>query len=424
MIVNVIEIFTEYLSIIFCLHRIAKKKIVIDKYVVIFSVINLLSVFMAYKYQEECRYLMLIMYINFLIYTKMRLTEKWEAAIKIFVIMFIVIPYLQLVVFYFVKFIFIVLNIKQNRYIVGIVVNCLICLLIFLWKREFISFFAAGLRKFKGIFIAFLYVFLAVYILYIYKKADYIDKPITAQILVTIIGVSMLSILWINAENEKKMKAKELQIYETYNRTFEEAIAAIRIRQHEFDNHINAIKCLQFTIENPSDLLRAQNEYCDMLLRENSFNKILKLHTEPILTGFLYSKFMNAKEKGIDVFHVVHAIDLNNIIEIAELIEIIGILFDNAVEALLDVKNSERKLIIKILQESDKKISIEVANKSRKYLNSEIEKFCSYGYSTKGKGRGIGLSRVKEIVKLYKANLCIENINYNGDNYLSFKIIL
>lgn len=422
MIVNVVEIFTEYLSIILCMHKIAKRKMVIDRYVVAFALLNLVSVFMAHKYQEECKYLMLIMYINLLVYAKTRLAEKWVDAIKVFVSMFILIPCLQLVMFYFVKILFIFLELTQDRYIVGIAINGMNCLLITLWKKQYVSISANWLGKLKGFFVVLLYVFFAIYILYFFRKSDYVFEPISLQAVVTIIIVGVISILWVNAENEKKMKAKELQLYETYNKTFEEAIIAIRLRQHEFDNHINAIKCLQFTIDNPNDLIKAQNEYCDKILHENSFNKLLKLHTEPILIGFLYSKFMSAKEKGIDIFYEVHAIELYDEIEITELVEVIGILFDNAVEALLEIKNVERKLIVKIIQEDIQKISIEVANISRKYLNSEIEKFCVRGYSTKGEKRGIGLSRVKEIIKGHNAKFYIENVNYNGDNYLSFKI--
>ncbi len=424
MIVNVIEIFTEYVSILLCMHKMAGKKMLIDRYVIIFSLLNVASVLTAYKYQEECRYLALIMYINLIVYAKIRLAEKWTKAIKIFGLMFILIPCLQLIVFYFVKVIFIFFNISQSRYVVGIVINSLICLIIAFWKRQYVSVLAEWLEKTKGMIIVFSYILIAGYLLFFYKKTDCSYEPMTLQSVLVIIVVGIISILWINAENEKRVKEKALQLYETYNRTFEEAISAIRVRQHEFDNHITAIKCLQYTIDNPKDLIKAQNEYCDMILRENSFNSLLKLHTEPILTGFLYFKFMNAREKGIDIFHIVHSIGFHNREEITELIEIIGILFDNAVEALLDSGYIEKKIIVKVLQEDGGKIIVEVANKSKKYLNSEMEKFCINGYSTKEKMRGVGLTRVKEIIKVHKADFSIENVNYNGDNFLSFKIKL
>lgn len=424
MIVNVVEIFTEYLSVILCEHKIAKKKVAFDRYFWMFFLLNLFSILLAYRYLNEHGWLMLLVYVNFYIYVKLRLADNWLDSLKIFGKMFILIPCLQLISFYCIKIILFILGISQEKYVIGILANCVICMTIIMWKKQYILIPAKIIGNSKGIFLASIYGIFTVYILFFFKKSDYVYEPMIVQLLVMIVGIGIIFVLWVNAENEKRIKEKELQLYEAYNKTFEEAITAIRLRQHEFDNHINAIKCLQFTIDNPNDLLKAQNDYCDKILQENSFNKLLKLRAEPILVGFLYSKFMSAKEQGIDIYHEIQVIEVNNKIKMTELIEIIGILFDNAVEAVSERENTEKKLIIKILQEDTQKITIEIANISRKYLNSEIEKFCVRGYSTKGEKRGIGLSRVKDIIKMYKADFYIENVSYNDENYLSFKIRL
>ena len=419
MIVNVIEIFTEYLSVIFCVHRIAKKKITLDKYVWMFFLLDLFSILLAHKYREEHGWLMMVTYINFFVYVKMRINKKWAEALKVFCIMLIMIPSLQMIIYFSIKFILDLFSMEQAK---GIFVNCIICILIKGWKKNHLFHVVRKLIKPSGVTVAFAFCSILTYFLYLYKKSEYVYNSVTVQTLAGVIGVGVITSLWVNSENEKKNKARELQLYELYNKTFEEAITAIRARQHEFDNHINAIKCLQFTIDNQKDLAKAQNEYCDKVLNQNSLNKLLKLQTEPIITGFLYSKFMNAKEQGINVIHEVHSIKFQNIIEINELIEILGILFDNAIEALKNENIIDRTLLVKMIQEDKEKISIEVSNKSRKYANNEIEKFCIYGYSTKGEKRGVGLSRVKDIVKKYKADFYIGNVNYNGDNYLCFKI--
>lgn len=420
MIVNVIEIFTEYLSVIFCVHRIAKKKITLDKYVWMFFLLDLFSILLAHKYREEHGWLMMVTYINFFVYVKMRINKKWTEAIKVFSIMLIMIPSLQMIIYFSIKY---ALNIADSQQVKGTIVNCIICILVFFWKNEYIFLAAKRIIKSSEILIFIVLWWFLAYLLLIYKQSDFLSEQLSFQSFASIVGIGTIFILWVNAENERRNKAKELKLYELYNKTFEEAIAAIRIRQHEFDNHINAIKCLQYTIDDSETLLKAQNEYCDKVLNENSFNRLLKLHTEPILTGFLYSKLMNAKEQDIMVLHEVHEIDIKKRIEVSLIVEIIGIFIDNAIEALLSEKNDNRTLIVKILQEDKGIISIEVANSSRKYLNSEIEKFSVYGYSTKGKNRGSGLARAKEIAKRSKGDFFIENVLYNGRNYLSFKII-
>lgn len=421
MIVNVIEIFTEYLSVIFCVHRIAKKKITLDKYVWMFFLLDLFSVAIAFYYRDECNWIRLIVWLNFLVYIRARVAETWKQAMKITGIVLIIIPSMQLALYFGTKYMYGAIFSGQET---GVIINSLCCIILFLWRNEYIYLFTGFIKKISSLIALIIFAFLFTFLLYVYYKSEVLSPLIIVQTLGGIMGLGMFIALWLSTENEKKHKDKEIQMYELYNKTFEEAINTIRERQHEFDNHINAIKCLQVTINNQNDLVKAQNEYCDRILNENTFNSLLKLKKEPILSGFLYSKFMSAKDQGISITHEIHVIEFKKKIEITDLVEIIGILFDNAVEALIEGVDIEKRIVVKILQEDKGRVSIEIANRSRRYLNSEIEKFCSYGYSTKGDNRGIGLSRVKEIVKKYKADFYIENVSYNNENYLSFKIII
>ena len=115
----------------------------------------------------------------------------------------------------------------------------------------------------------------------------------------------------------------------------------------------------------------------------------------------------------------MNPIDIRGRIQVYEIIELIGVLFDNAIEALQEKKN--KKLILKLVN-TDRGFMIEIANISRVYMNNEIENFWTYGYSTKGENRGIGLVRAKEIVKKTNAILSIQNQIYEDENYLCFNI--
>ena len=144
------------------------------------------------------------------------------------------------------------------------------------------------------------------------------------------------------------------------------------------------------------------------------------MNINPVVIGFLYSKFTNAEEKGISVEFEMQPINIIDSIEAYEFIEIIGILFDNAVEALNDYE--DKIIIFKMLLEKENVILLEIANVSKIYHNEELEMFCVNGYSSKGINRGIGLSRVKELVLKNGAEILIQNLNYKSNNYLSFKI--
>lgn len=240
------------------------------------------------------------------------------------------------------------------------------------------------------------------------------------QLVICFLIVALMLIFWINSENEKRHKAEELRLYKLYTRTFEDAVTAIRMRQHEFDNHINAIKCMRYTIHDMEKLMDEQDKYCERILQENKYNKLLKLNTSPVLIGYLYSKFSAASVHGINIDYEIQDINIEKI-ALNDLIEIIGILFDNAVEALEE--QGDKVIEIKLLNINNNSFMVSVANISGWKTNSEIEKFFEYGYSTKGDGHGIGLYRINMLIKKYKAGIQVENVMREDLNYLCFKVV-
>ncbi len=256
----------------------------------------------------------------------------------------------------------------------------------------------------------------------VYESERIVHADIMLQLVSGIWGLLLFVVLVLTAEMERKNKERELRMYQVYYHSFEDAVIAIRQRQHEFNNHINAIKSMQYTIIDTKELIKEQNQYCDSLLRENELNSLLKRDLDPIIISVLYSKFIVAQQAGIEVSQKVHVINFRKRIDIVELVEIIGILIDNAVEALLSEKQFIRKLRVRILSEGDNHFSVEVANSCEALSNNEIEKFCKNGYSTKGTGRGMGLARLIMIAKKNKAEVMMGNMEYKEQNYFSVKV--
>ena len=58
-----------------------------------------------------------------------------------------------------------------------------------------------------------------------------------------------------------KKNEQELKIYKLYIKPMEELTKDIRARQHEFDNHMNAILNMHVTIDNYDELVKAQSAY-------------------------------------------------------------------------------------------------------------------------------------------------------------------
>ena len=415
MIVRTIEILLEYISIILCIYKAAGEKVRLNAGMILLACIDFISIMLC-SYGYITGYSKLFLFISILIYIKWKVAKDWAKAIRLYGTMLIIIMTSQIILFYLVKLLF--PKVLATNY-KGIVINFAICVLIFLWKKKYGTAITSFLSSTKGIVILVLYAITLIRIIQLNDMNGAVDFELSIQFLIETIGLSIASVLWLNAEASSQKKAKEIYMYEMYNKAFEQTIETIRSRQHEFENHINAIRCLHYTSNSIEELIKQQSEYCDNLVKENELNKLLKCDLEPVLVGFLYSKITDAKERNTDVKYNIQPINIRNNIEIYELVELIGILFDNALEA---VENSEKKIILNLEKINDNVFKIEIANRSRGYSNSELEKFCEYGYSTKDKKRGIGLARAKEIVQRHNAEILITNITICNENYLSFSV--
>lgn len=74
-----------------------------------------------------------------------------------------------------------------------------------------------------------------------------------------------------------------------------------------------------------------------------------------------------------------------------------GILLDNAIEELSS-DNVENKVLQLELMVEDDKMRFSVANSYENTKVLDISSFFEKGYSSKGKGRGIGLSKLKQMI--------------------------
>ncbi len=358
----------------------------------------------------------LILFVYWFIYVKTRITDTCKQAIKPYVMTICAIPMIQLLIYAaigdWVTKIF-------SIYLIGTIINTLIIIFFITWKKKYLIALMNIVTKYGRVIFFILLIILLRCLISYFTEYKVINAYSMRQIVICFLIVALMLILWINSENEKRYKAEELRTYQLYTKTFEDAIATIRMKQHEFDNHINAIMCMRLTIHDPEKLLDEQNKYCNKILYENKYNKLLKLQMSPILMGYFYSKFTAVSAHDIDIEYDIQDFNIENV-EVSDLIEIIGILFDNAVEAVECQEN--KKIEVKLLNEHGIFI-FSVANASNRKTNSEIEKYFEYGYSTKGEGHGIGLCRVNALLKKYKAYLQVENVNKYDENYLCFKVM-
>lgn len=422
MIVRILEVLTEYVCIIACIHKLSNKKIIYNSF---YAGLLLLGLFidifinLAIDRYSGMVYAKLVVYLYILFYMRKRVFESLKSTVTNFAIMLMCIIPLQVIVFIILKSL--KLRIIEMSY-GGVIINIIVSIIIILIRKEMIMNVLKKIEQHKNLIIAVTIIAIFSAFLWLYNKGFFIEGENVIQLLMAVIGIGCTCVFLILAERENKYKSKELQMYKTYTNAFEDTIKTVRLRQHEFENHINAILCMQYMINSYDDLIEAQTKYCKMILQENKFNKLLSLKIEPILIGFLYSKFTKAYEKGILTTYTINVTKYEEFIRIYDLIELIGIIYDNAVDKL-EKSSMEKRILFKLLEIEDRLI-LEIDNISELYKNNEIEKFGEFGYSTKSGHNGIGLCRVKDIVNQANGKLYVQNLEYEKNNYLSFYIEL
>jgi hypothetical protein len=226
---------------------------------------------------------------------------------------------------------------------------------------------------------------------------------------------------WKKAMELGEEKDRRIMIQQMCQESYEQLILEVRNRQHEFQNHLAALQGMCHTCQTIEELTELQSRYCEQIFEKNKYNKLLYSCKSPMIGGFLYSKFSKAEEKEIETEYQL-AMDLkNDKIEDFELIEMVGILYDNAIDAL--EQETEKKICVKLTQEEEQCV-ISVENISPFLSSKEIGTFFQQGFSTKGKGRGLGLAKLQKMVQKYEGRIITQNIEKEGKNWISFEICI
>lgn len=211
----------------------------------------------------------------------------------------------------------------------------------------------------------------------------------------------------------------ELKMHKLYADSFKTLIEEVRIRQHEFDNHISTIYSQHLLCDTYEGLVEMQKDYCQALEKDNRYNKLLKSDNH-VIRGFLYVKFLEIEKLGIEVTYEIVIDKLDIKMPIYKMVEVLGDLINNAVEAMME-REDEKRLHISII-EIEKQIEIEVRNTSQFIPRRDISKFFDKGYSKKGDNRGLGLYNVKKICNEYEFEVSCDNKVIEDKNWLSFMI--
>lgn len=173
---------------------------------------------------------------------------------------------------------------------------------------------------------------------------------------------------WKKEWNLNEEKDKRLSIQQMCRESYEQLMIEVRNRQHEFQNHLTALQGMAYTCHTLEELVEMQNQYCNRIVVENKYNRLLYGCKDPMIGGFLYSKFSKAQEEG--------------------------------------------------------KLKLSVENISPFIPSEQVADFFQRGSSSKEKNRGIGLAKLQKMVEKSGGRIIAQNIEKEGQNWLLMQVVL
>lgn len=316
-----------------------------------------------------------------------------------------------------------ILTFSSNLYeLIGTCVIFIFCLLVSLLplNKLFIILNSGNLIvKLVLSYISLLYL-----VIVAISKINTLDVITILPLAVTFMIVLLLAdIMVLNQQRTITIQKQDIENYQTYEPMTHNLISDILGKQHDFNNQMNAIRMLPYTYKDYESLSEAIANYSSYLEDEFNESELLKINL-PVVAGFVFSKIKEAAKKDRILSVKIKNKSLVTQVPEYDLIRILGILIDNAIEA-----SSNKHPVYLILDSQDGHILMQTKNEGKEISSEMRKKMFIRGYSTKVSGtarspRGQGLPNLKELVDHYGGKIYLDNETFHEQTWICFSIKL
>lgn len=227
---------------------------------------------------------------------------------------------------------------------------------------------------------------------------------------ISVVILFLISVYNSVRSGELETKKQEIEFQKLYINTLNDTIDGMRSFKHDYNNIVQAIGGY-LSLDNIDGLKKYyQQMQKDSRIINNIFplNSYVKNH--PAIYGLLLSKLSYAELMDIQfIINITAEIEVSSI-KTFDLCKVLGILFDNALEAAADSSKKYIELFIKKMND-DEGLFIEIINSYQGDIDSEV--IFNNGFTTKEGHSGFGLWEVKKIISKYK-NCSLKTYVNNG----------
>ena len=375
------------------------KEIINYKCILILLLISIISTFVQVS-QNTGLHTLIIFCINILFYKMIFELNLCESFILTGLSMIVIFAADMMVSIFSVQF-FPITTIKEN-FCVSLITNIMVLIISICIAN--IKIIKEGLQKFyqstknkisisEKLFIILIILVACILVYNIYENFKFdLNYILNLGIIVLL---SILTILFINNKNNYNKLSNEYDILFTYVQTFEEWIEKEQLNRHEYKNQLAVLRCL--TKE------KKVKDKIDEILEDNiniEGQTVTNLKNLPKggIKGLMYYKAAIAQKQKINLITDV-SLEKDSMLtklsekEIRILCKLIGIYFDNAIEAAAESK--KKNITIEVYELKDK-VNFVFSNTFKKHKNMKDRN--KKGISSKGEGRGNGLYFASKLI--------------------------
>lgn len=317
------------------------------------------------------------------------------------------------------------ISIIRTNPILVVVTNLCVSVLsvIIISQRKIVNMlhsFYYNIQKRKLISNVLFFVLLVIYFSYLLNNigiSEFFNKEYIINTTVFIIFI-IITFIFVRSRNEYNQLSSEYDSLFSYVQNFEDWIDKEQLNRHEYKNQLAVIRCLtkEKKVKAKIDEILEDN----INIEDQAVTNFKNLPKGGI-KGLMYYKAAIAQKHRLHLTTDVN-INTNGILSklseenIRKLCKLIGIYFDNAIEA---AEESKKKNIMIEVYELKNKVSIVFSNTFKK--NKNMKDRNKKGVSSKGEGRGNGLYFAEKIIK---ENTWLEQKQEIIDNYYIQQIII
>lgn len=284
---------------------------------------------------------------------------------------------------------------------------------------------SAFLGDYSGVFTRIMLIQSAVVVLAVVIYANFEAAFVLQNLLLVLIAFTLVISMniWIIYEHNKRSRQdKRVSAIEQYLPVIDGLVSEVRARQHEFHNKLLAIHSI---VETAASLEEARSQitgYTRDVMMQGEIRDILQLDSK-VIGGFLYTKMRMAGLKKITLTPHIHAPLVTMKTEEHQLVEILGVLIDNAMEA--SFPGDEVFVTAKLTTEQNGLTEVSVMNPHPPLSSADFLRMFEKGYTTKNRdqgSRGYGLYNVQQIVLQQQGKIITRNTEHNGISYISIGV--